>query len=372
MYYATLCAIAKDEDYSLPEWTSYHLHIGFEHIYLYDNGSRTPIRELLRDYVGNGLVTVIDFPLTDRQQLSAYASSLAQFGQDTVWMGYIDVDEFVTPKTCTDIREMLDAYTEHAGLALHWKIFGSNGHVARPSAGVVKSYTGVIDCDKHIKTIVRPRHVAAVITPHHFQYTGGQRCVNEDGIPVLGPYSYHASRRIQLNHYYYKSKEDFAAKMARGLATPTKGGRAAHTETAWKAFDRQFTLAGEYDDAALRLVGDPLDASAPNARLAERRQKDFADFAGDIARCSASGDIPRAVEILRLCLRYYDCPQTWLIGAKLSLLADDRAACLGYLAKLLRELDSPLREQSYRCLMEYYRASGEADKADRIAAELIL
>ena len=370
MYYATLCAIAKDEDHALPEWVRYHLHIGFEHIYLYDNGSRTPIRDVLQDYVGNGLVTVIDFPLTDRQQLSAYAASLARFGQGTVWMGYIDIDEFVVPKTCADIRELLDAYAAHAGLAAHWKIFGSNGHAARPAAGVIKSYTGVIECNSHIKTIVKPRHVTAVVTPHHFRYAGGQCCVNEDGIPVLGPRSYHASRCIQLNHYYYKSREDFSAKMARGLATPGKDGRAVRAETERAAFERQFALAGEYDDAALRLACGLPDTAVPDVTAAAWH-KGFVAFADDIARCIASGDVSQALAILRRCLRYHDGPQTWLVGAKLSLQTGDTAACLGYLARLLRELDSPLREHGYRCLMEYYRACGEAGKADSIAAELL-
>jgi hypothetical protein len=369
MYYAALCAIAKDEDHALPEWARHHLHIGFEHIYLYDNGSRTPIRDVLRDYVANGLVTVVDFPLTDRQQLSAYASSLDRFGKDAVWMGYIDIDEFVVPKTCSDVRELLDAYAAYAGLAVHWKIFGSNGHAARPAAGVIQSYTGVLDRNKHVKTIVKPRHVAAVATPHHFRYADGQCCVNEDGIPVWGPFSSHASRCVQLNHYYYTSREDFAEKMARGLATPGKDGRAVRNETEWETFDRQFTLAGEYDDAALRFACGLPDASAPEAPAAEWR-KDFAAFAEDIARCAASGDVPQALAALRRCLRYHDGPQAWLVGAKLSLLADDAAACLGYLAKLLRDFDSPLREQGYLRLMEYYSATGEEEKAAGIAAEL--
>jgi hypothetical protein len=364
MYYATLCAIAKDEDHALPEWTRYHLRIGFEHVCLYDNGSRTPIRVLLREHVEKGHVTVIDFPLQDRPQLSAYASALAAFGKDSVWMGFIDLDEFVVPKTCADIRELLDAYAEHAGLAAHWKVFGSNGHAARPAAVVVKSYTGVIERNAHIKTIVRPRHVAAVVTPHHFRYAGGRCCVNEDGVPVLGPHSYHASRCIQINHYYYKSREDFAEKMARGLATPGKDGRAVRVEAEWDAFDRQFALAGEYDDAALRLAD-----GLPDMPDAEWR-KDFAVFAGDIARSVASGDIPQALEMLRRCLRYHDGPHAWLIGAKLSLQTGDTAACLGYVGRVLRDLASPLREQGYRCLIEYDRASVETEKAAGIAAEL--
>jgi hypothetical protein len=171
------------------------------------------------------------------------------------------------------------------------------------------------------------------------------------------------------NWNYYKSREDFAAKMARGLATPGKDGRATREEVEWEAFERQFTLVGEYDDAALRLVDAFPDASAPDARAAEWNTQ-FAAFADDIARCAASGDISQALRILRRCLRYHDCQQAWLIGAKLSLLADERAACLAYLARLLREPDSQLREQGYRCLMECYRASGEQAKADGIAAEL--
>ncbi|MCL1985267.1 MAG: hypothetical protein FWG59_02320, partial [Betaproteobacteria bacterium] len=147
-----------------------------------------------------------------------------------------------------------------------------------------------------------------------------------------------------------------------------KDGRAARDGAEWRAFERQFAQTGEYDDAALRLAEGLPEAFGPGTAAAWR--KDFAAFAGDIARCAASGDIPRALETLRLCLRYHDGPQAWLVGAKLALLADDAAACLGYLAKLLRELDSPLREQGYRCLMEYYRSAGEAEKADSIAAEL--
>jgi hypothetical protein len=364
MHYATLCAIAKDEDHALHEWTRYHLHIGFEHIYLYDNGSRTPICNVLREHVESGRVTVIDFPLRARPQLSAYASALAEFGKDTVWMGYIDLDEFLVPKSRTDIREVLDAYAEHAGLAANWKIFGSNGHATRPAAGVITSYPGVIERNNHIKTIVRPRHVATVVTPHHFRYAAGYCCVNEDGVPVLGPRSYHASRCIQVNHYYYKSREDFAEKMARGLATPGKDGRAVRMEAEWEAFDSQFMLAGEYDDAALKLA-----SGLPDMPEAEWRQ-DFAVFAGNIARCLASGDLPQALEILRRCLRYHDGPRAWLIGAKLALQTGEMTACLGYLTRLLRDLDSPWREEGYQCLIEYYRAGGEAEKADSIAAEL--
>ena len=36
MYYACVCAIAKDETPHLREWALHHFAVGFEHIVLYD------------------------------------------------------------------------------------------------------------------------------------------------------------------------------------------------------------------------------------------------------------------------------------------------------------------------------------------------
>ena len=36
-YDAVICCIALDEEAYIDEWIQYHLHIGFSHIYIYDN-----------------------------------------------------------------------------------------------------------------------------------------------------------------------------------------------------------------------------------------------------------------------------------------------------------------------------------------------
>jgi hypothetical protein len=117
--YASICAVAKDEDPYLVEWAEYHLGIGFEHIYVYDNGSAVPVRDTLRELVDAGLVTVVDFPSTVEQQLAAYADCLAVHGADAVWTAFIDIDEFIVPKSCDDIRDFLDAYRDCGALGIH-------------------------------------------------------------------------------------------------------------------------------------------------------------------------------------------------------------------------------------------------------------
>ena len=69
MHYASLCAIIKDEDRDIHEWLAYHFATGFEHVLIYDNNSRIPLRTTLADQVSAGLVTVVDWPLTRAQQL---------------------------------------------------------------------------------------------------------------------------------------------------------------------------------------------------------------------------------------------------------------------------------------------------------------
>ena len=72
MYYACVCAIAKDETPHLREWALHHFAVGFEHIVLYDNGSAVPAALTLADLADAGLLTVIDFPRREAPQLSAY------------------------------------------------------------------------------------------------------------------------------------------------------------------------------------------------------------------------------------------------------------------------------------------------------------
>ena len=81
--YVSLVAIIKNEASYLAEWLEFHLLVGFEHIYLYDNGSSDNIREVVRCFVEAGRVTLIPwttFDLSARVQYQAYAHALCNYG----------------------------------------------------------------------------------------------------------------------------------------------------------------------------------------------------------------------------------------------------------------------------------------------------
>lgn len=221
MKYAIIGAIAKDEDPFLREWVQYHFLIGFEHIVIYDNNSKNLISKTLKEYVDAHLVTVIDFPYQESQQLSAYYHCIKTWKTKTRWLAFIDIDEFILPLVDNDIRDFLDRYTDYPGIALHWMTFSSNGHLKRPKEGVLKSYTASLGLQETIKSIVQPRFVTKPLSPHHFAYSHGL-CVNEEKIAVPDHASYPVGNMIRINHYYYRSQQDFEEKIVRGLATKIK------------------------------------------------------------------------------------------------------------------------------------------------------
>ena len=47
MDYLSLCLICKDENDYLAEWLDYHILMGVERFYIYDNESQVSLRETL-------------------------------------------------------------------------------------------------------------------------------------------------------------------------------------------------------------------------------------------------------------------------------------------------------------------------------------
>lgn len=216
----SVCCIIKDENEYLEEWISYHLRIGVEHFYLYDNGSAIPILDTVRQLNLEKWVTVIEFPGISRQ-MAAYKDALWKFGKDSKWMAFIDTDEFIVIKTPNPkIVPFLKHHQAYGGLGINWAMFGSNGHLLKSSAPQSQKFTrraqSGFHLNEHIKTIVQPKYVRTVRDPHSFKYPLGKFCVNENFEKITGPHSPVSAEKIQLNHYYCRSREEFEIKIRRG------------------------------------------------------------------------------------------------------------------------------------------------------------
>ncbi|MBO4313563.1 MAG: glycosyltransferase family 92 protein [Desulfovibrio sp.] len=359
MWYAAICAIAKNETPFLEEWTRFHLSIGFEHIFVYDNGSDIPVSSVLAEFIRAGLVTAIDFPGTEDQQRRAYMDFLHRFGTRCRWTAFIDLDEFVVPKTSDDIRDLLDGYADFGGLGISWKIFGSCGHVKRPAGGVIDNYDRVIEKNCHIKSIVQPERVNALFTSHNFGYKDGYFCVNEDGIPIATHQSYHVSRTVQINHYFYKSLEDFTIKIKKGSALGPN-----RLDLSW--FMRQQGTSGELDAAAQKLAARTGCARATVqtiARILNDCERPSGEFLALLTDSIAVGKTALTSQLLKRYLRYHDDPIAHLIAAKVSLSSGDSVTFLMHMQRLLCDVGNPLRNEAFALLADFYEARQETQTA---------
>jgi tetratricopeptide (TPR) repeat protein len=219
MDYLSLCLICKDENDYLPEWLDYHILMGVDRFYIYDNESQVSLRESLKDYIERGWVVVTDIP-GHKVQLYAYDHCLHTFGANTFWLGFIDTDEFLVPKTTLGLKDLLKGYEAYAGLAVSSLFFGSNGHVTRPAIGQIAAYTlrthETFVENELVKSIVQPGLALMPNSPHDFTFKGNAWCVNESLQRVDGQRFPNKTELIQLNHYFCRSQAEIAKKLSRG------------------------------------------------------------------------------------------------------------------------------------------------------------
>ena len=222
MDYLSLCAIVKDEKENyLREWFNYHHLVGVERFYIYDNESRIPVRQTFAEEISNNQVVVIDAP-GKTMQYPAYTHCLHYYGQYSRWIGFIDADEFIVPKSTDDLRELMAAYEMYAALGINWLIFGSSGHEKIIGDSQINNFMMRTDAsyqdNKHVKIVAQPQHTILAITPHEFVYRNGMICVNDDQQPIIGSRCNPSVEKVHINHYFCRSREEFLEKISRGRA----------------------------------------------------------------------------------------------------------------------------------------------------------
>lgn len=223
--------IVKNEAQYLKEWIEYHRIIGIEHFVIYDNESTDNTRDLLNEYIQKGIVS---YTLVKgaKQQMNCYEDAIARYRKITKWMSFTDVDEFIYMHNSNSLSEFLENYRNSAGIGINWNMFDSNEHETRPNQGfVISNFTRCLlhkddlSENRHIKTIVNPKLIHHFSNPHlptvKFPQSLFKRnsIVTENQEKISIPLTKaNSTSKIQINHYFSKSKEEYIKKISRGRA----------------------------------------------------------------------------------------------------------------------------------------------------------
>lgn len=222
-----LCCRIRDESRYLEEFIEYYRAAGIEHFFFYEKLSKDNYRAVLEPYVDRGIVTLLDgwphVPVSPAAEHDCILRAVGRFE----WVGFIDADEFVVIRDHSSIGEFLSKYRTQDGVALHWYMFGSNGHTDRPGGSVIAEYTRrASDPNRHVKCFVRPEGVARCRNSHSWYYRWMRHAVTENYREVSGSTNVPPSAEwAWINHYHHKSDQDYFEKAARKSVLDTVGIR---------------------------------------------------------------------------------------------------------------------------------------------------
>jgi hypothetical protein len=221
--YLSIGAIYRDEAAYLREWIEFHRLVGVERFFLYDNMSEDDHLEVLAPYVDQGIVLLREWELFPGQN-QAYDHCLETHREDSRWIAFIDLDEFLFSPTRRPLPEILAEFEQWPGVGVNWATFGDSGHLTQPPGLVTENYVRRSDDyarNKAVKSIVDPnRTLRCGGNPHFFVYADGALAVDENRQPI----SAHDHTEsvsfdlLRLNHYVTKSRAERERKIARPVA----------------------------------------------------------------------------------------------------------------------------------------------------------
>jgi hypothetical protein len=224
-----ICAIFRNEARYLAEWITFHRLVGVERFYLYDHDSSDDWRIVLASELSEGVVEAIHWP-QEYGQMPAYADCLERHRADARWIAFIDLDEFLFSPTGRSLPSVLSAFRSWPGVAVCSRYFGFGGWDEPPDGLVIESYLMRAPDDFRpnalVKSIVFPQMTLRPTDfPHDFVYRHSRSAAGEDGRPALGERIPPTADLLRINHYYTRSRREYAAKRSTPTAWMPRGAQ---------------------------------------------------------------------------------------------------------------------------------------------------
>jgi hypothetical protein len=216
---AAICVIVKEEELYIDEWVDYHLALGFDAIYIYDNSDEHEMRQWGEEKGCH--VTVKHFP-GEAQQMKAYQDCAESYGRNHTWAAFFDADEFLMLKKHEHVVDFLAKYCPKGAIGINWVVFGTSGRLIYAPLPVTKRfvYREGDTVNPHVKSIVRMRDLSSggPSNPHYvFSKQDKHKTRDTNGRAFRGPFNSDGpSDAAVFHHYHKKSRKEYIRKRTRG------------------------------------------------------------------------------------------------------------------------------------------------------------
>lgn len=126
--------VIKDEQEYLDDFIKYHLDLGINHIFIFEDIGSKPHNEIVGKYGENVTLKSIELLNPSSYKQREYIKSGLLWIRDNFnydWCFSIDCDEYITI-TEPSLPALLDKYSEYDAIMLQWKNYGCGGHIKKP------------------------------------------------------------------------------------------------------------------------------------------------------------------------------------------------------------------------------------------------
>ncbi len=218
--YLSACAIFQDEAPYLKEWIEYHRLLGVKKFYLYNDNSTDNYQEILRPYIRNKVVKLVDWPrpqgrLWHDHQVAAYNHCIRKCKKNTFWLAVIDIDEFIVPVKEESLPQFLKKFEWVGGVQIFWQFFGTSGVYEVPKdktliETLVRKARKDHTSNYNFKTICQVKaikkffvHAATYHKPWYGLFPHGARGGANQTINI---------DRLRIHHYWTRDEKYFREK----------------------------------------------------------------------------------------------------------------------------------------------------------------
>lgn len=215
----SICAMIKDEQQYLDEWIKWHIKIGFDKIFLFEDIGSNPHDEICNKYNQVHLLKVNDIDLSNyntmchgsfRQQW-VYRYFLDRYRNETDWVLFIDADEYLQFEKGYNLKEFLKEYDRYNGVFIYWKIIGWSEQTKKNNNEVVSRFKKegkLLKGDEawDYKSFVNFNYADSTLETIH-------KVGNGVNTAKLSTIKVRCFKKCWLNHYFTKSWEEWLTQI---------------------------------------------------------------------------------------------------------------------------------------------------------------
>lgn len=164
------CAVVlmvKNEAHDIAAWLGWYHVLGFDACIVFDDDSADGTWEILQRAAKIQDIRLYRTmgPKTEtadvwRRQHECYRYALQHYRDEFEWLAFFDADEFLSLNFDESVQEFLGRFADADAVGVNWCLYGSNGHIAKPSGLPTEAYTrhgGAHHLiNRHVKSFVRP------------------------------------------------------------------------------------------------------------------------------------------------------------------------------------------------------------------------